>query len=137
MNRRMPALIAAVLVGACSADDAPLEAAGVRVTLPLPGTQVSAGYFELVNNGSEAIRISRVSSPQFGKVEMHETVVENGVARMVGLDHVTIAPGSGVTFEPGGRHLMLMQPAADLDTVTLEFHADGALVLAVTVEAGK
>lgn len=130
------ALVAALLLPACTDDAVPLTANGVRITKPLPGSQASAGYFELVNTTAEPIRLVRVSSPQFGKVEMHETIDDNGIARMVGLDHVTIAPHSSVVFEPGGKHLMLMQPVAELASATLEFHADGALVLAVTVQVG-
>ena len=130
------ALVAAFLLPACADDAAPLSARDMRITKPLPGSQAPAGYFELVNNTPEPIRVSRVSSPQFGNVEMHETIDDDGISRMVGLDQVTIAAHSSIVFEPGGKHLMLMQPVADPASATLEFHADGALILAVTVEVG-
>lgn len=134
----LASLLAAVwLLAACGNDAAPLTASDVRVTRPVPGSEMSAGYFELVNNTPDPVRIERVTSPQFGKVEMHETTIENGVARMVGLDGITIQGNSSVVFEPGGMHLMLMRPVADIASTTLEFHSDGALLLAVTVEVSE
>ena len=88
------------------------------------------------NNSREDITIDRVTSPQFGKIEMHETVIENGVAKMIALDPVVLPAGSAVEFEPGGKHLMLMRPAEEIDTVTLEFHSADTIVLSVTVATG-
>lgn len=127
---------AALIVLSCEGDTAPLVASEVRVSKPLPGTHMAAGYFTLTNNSEQPIRITRVTSPQFGKVEMHETVVEDGIARMVGLGDLTIAANSSVTFAPGSKHLMLMQPAADLHSVTLDFHTADATVLTVSVVVG-
>lgn len=112
-------------------DGPPLVATDVSVLEPMTGMDMTAGYFVLENRGSETIRISGVSSPQFGRVEMHETVVENDVARMRELAEIVIAPGERVVFEPGGRHLMLFEPRAPLDTVTLDFSAGTQLLLSV------
>lgn len=123
-------------LGACATDEAPLVATDVVIKAPIPGMSMSAGYLTLHNNTDAAITITKVSSPQFGSVEMHETRIEDDVSRMVALGEVTIAADSAVSFEPGGKHLMLMRPAADLDAVTLDFYAgdDVILTLAARVE---
>lgn len=132
------ALVLAILVllTACSNEAPPLVASDVVVKRPLPGMQMSAGYLTLRNNSGESITIDQVTSPQFGNVEMHETVIENGVAKMVALEPVVLSAGSSVEFEPGGKHLMLMRPVEDLGTVTLEFHSAGTIVLSVSVATG-
>ncbi len=97
---------------------------------------MTAGYLRLANRSDRPIRITSVKSPQFARVEMHETVVSDGVARMRPIESLTVGPGETLRFEPGGRHLMLMQPDEPLGDVTLYFHADDAIVLTVHVESG-
>lgn len=134
---RLPlAAVIALAVSACGQPVAPLVATDLSVKPPLPGMQMTAGYLTLHNNTAQPIAIDAVTSPQFGRVEMHETVVEDGVARMIGLDSIVIPAGSDVVFEPGGKHLMLMQPAGTIDTVTLAFRAGDAVVLSVSVAPG-
>ncbi len=129
-------LFVALIVAACSSEPGPpLSISDVIVKRPMPGMHMSAGYFTLTNNSQEAIVITGVRSPQFGSVEMHESVVEDGVARMVELDDLALPPGATVEFIPGGKHLMLMRPAEDLDQVTLEFFAGDTVVLSVNVSS--
>lgn len=123
----------AILLTACSAERAPLVAADVIVKRPMPGMQMTAGYLTLTNNSTQAITLTQVTSPQFGAVEMHESVVEDGMARMYPLGELTILAGTTVQFVPGGKHLMLMRPVDEIESVTLELHADDAVVLTLNV----
>ena len=126
-----------LLLGACGSDGPPLVAQDVVVKPPMPGMQMTAGYLTLRNNSDDAITIDRVTSPQFGRVEMHETVIEDGVSRMKALPEVMLAPGAVVEFEPGGKHLMLMRPGDDLTVVELAFHSGEVLLLTVSVPMGE
>lgn len=124
----------ALCVTACSGEaQPPLAISDVVVKKPMPGMPMSAGYFTLTNNSQQSIVITQVTSPQFGSVELHESVIEDGVARMVALDELALQPGATVQFAPGGKHLMLMRPGDDLVSVTLEFHAGDTVVLRVSV----
>lgn len=134
------AVIPALLVlcaAACSDDAAPLVASDIVIRPPLPGMEMAAGYLSLHNTGRQPVTITGVTSAQFGRVEMHETVIEDGVARMVELGALTLLPGSTIDFSPGGKHLMLMQPLSELDSVTLNFHAGDAVVLTVSAKPGE
>lgn len=126
-----------VLLGACSGDSAPLTISDAAITRPKPGMQMTAGYFTLTNHTSQAIVITAVRSPQFGSVQMHESVVEDGIARMVELGDLTLAPNSSVEFLPGGKHLMLMQAADELDNVTLDFLTGESIVLSITIKVAE
>lgn len=110
----------------------PLVARDVFVTQSMPGMKMSAGYLTLVNNTDVPVRITRVSSPDYSSVEMHETVIENDVARMIGIPELIIDARSAVTFERGGKHLMLMRPTDNDDEVRLSFHSGNDLLLTVT-----
>ncbi len=121
------------LLAACSVEKTPLVATDVDISRPIPGMQMTAAYFTLTNNTTQPIKITRVTSPEFESVEMHESVLEDGMTRMYALGDLTILAGAIVNFEPGGKHLMLMRPITDVDTVTLEFYAGKAIVLTVAV----
>jgi hypothetical protein len=95
---------------------------------------MSAGYFKLTNNSGQAISISHVTSPQFASVQMHETIIKDEVVRMAPLEMLILQPGETVSFEPGGKHLMLLRPADDIDSVTLEFFAGESLLLSVNTD---
>lgn len=122
-----------ILLAACSADSVPLVATDVVIAKPRPGMQMTAGYLTLANNSTQAITITRVMSSEFRAVKMHESVIENGVARMYPLPEVTLPAGETVMFEPGGKHLMLLRPTGDNDTVNLDFYAGESVVLTVNV----
>jgi copper(I)-binding protein len=130
---RALALASLALLAACSSDAPPLVASDVVIKRPMPGMQMSAGYLTLHNNSGEDIAIGRVSSPQFGAVEMHETVIEDGIASMSALGTVVVPAGSSVEFSPGGKHLMLMRPDENPDLVTLQFYSGDTIVLTISV----
>lgn len=114
-----------------------IEHAWVRV---VPGAPVSAGYFDLMNPGNAAITVSAISSPQFARVHMHESIVQaNGMATMKPVDAVIVAPGQTVSFAPGGYHLMMFDAVEQLapgDSVTLNVTCDGSdNTRAITAEA--
>ncbi len=95
---------------------------------------MSAGYLTLRNNTDHEIRVTRVTSPQFAAVEIHESLLENGVAKMRRVDTLRIPASSTITLQRGGKHLMLMHPTGDTgdpDTVYLNFHDDDTLLLGV------
>ena len=136
MMRRL-LMLCALLAGAAGCDSPggpPVVVTGLVVTAPGAGMPMAAGYLEISNRSGEAIRIDRVSSPEYGSVEMHETVIEDGIARMREIPVLEIAAGDTVVFERGGKHLMLMQPVGTPGTVTLNFYSDDVLLLSVSTE---
>jgi hypothetical protein len=132
MRQLIFAVLLALFLMSCTEGQAPLTASNVIVTQPVPGMTMSAGYFELTNNSGQAISITHVTSPEFASVEMHQTVIEDDVARMTALGTLTLQAGETVSFEPGGKHLMLMRPSDDIDSVTLQFFAGESVLLSVT-----
>lgn len=110
----------------------PLVASNIEIIQPLPGASVSAGYLTLTNNSDDAILITRVTSPQYGAVSLHQTSVEENVARMRPVAELTIPPRDSIHLKPGGLHLMLMQQRNDNDTVTLNFHSEDTIVISIS-----
>ena len=124
-------MIAGVLAVACSETGAPLVASDVVIKRPMPGMEMSAGYLTLTNNSKSPITVTHVTSPQLASVEVHETMVEDGISRMVRLGELVIPPSASLVFEPGAKHLMLMRPTGELDSVTLSIHSGDTVLLTI------
>lgn len=135
------ALVALLLLAACSADEpAPLVANDVQVSAPRGGMPMRAAYLTLRNNTAEPIRITSAASPSFASVELHETIYDDGIARMRPVPVVVIEPKASVRFEPGGMHLMLIRPIDDgatSDRVQLDFYDGERLLISVTTDQGS
>jgi copper(I)-binding protein len=124
-----------LMLAACSdQSDPPVVASNIVVTAPAPGLPMAAAYLDITNQSGSTIRITTVTSPDYELVEMHETTIEDGVARMRAIPALAIENGETVTFERGGRHLMLMRPLDSPDIVTLNFHSENLLLLSVSAQ---
>ena len=135
MKRLLITFAALAVAAGCGGNDGPpVVATDVVVTAPDAGMPMAAGYLQIDNRSGSVIRITRVSSPEYGAVEMHETVVEDGIARMRAIPVLEIANGETVVFERGGKHLMLMQPVGEPRTITLNFYSGDVLLLSVSAD---
>ena len=99
----------------------------------LPPPTPSAGYFTLINDSGRHIVLTGASSPACGMLMLHKTSKSNGMASMTDLENVPVAVGATIHFEPGGYHLMCMDPTAAVTPgnkiqVTLVF-ADGTKIV--------
>jgi copper(I)-binding protein len=142
------AALIAVLAPGCSPDvGPPLSAADVVISPPMSGSGMRAAYMTLMNHDDEPITLTSISSPQFEIVELHQTIVEDDVARMRQVGELVIPPRGSVRLEPGGRHLMMMRPATravagatrdaspvrgQAESISLNFYSHGNLILAVS-----
>jgi copper(I)-binding protein len=121
-------------VSGTGANQMPLASFGIinaKLRTPVAG-RPSAGYLGIENSGPKADRLVSITSPDFARVEMHDTVSEGGMKKMVKLDGVEIAAGSTLEFAPGGKHLMLFEstkPLKNGDSVkmTLTFEQLGLM----------
>lgn len=119
-------LLCAGWAGAAGAACGTLAVDNAWVPAAPPSVSVMAAYFKATNTGDGAIELTAVSSPQFERAHMHQTVVDDsGTASMQPVETIKLAPGETIVFEPGGYHVMLFQPKQTLapgDSVTLALH---------------
>lgn len=145
---------ASLLVCACSdkGADAPASiatadaaSAADQSTLPAPALRLSAtpgapsaAYFTLVGDGT-AKSVTSVTSPDAGRVEMHESKMEGGMMAMVPITSIDVPASGSVELRPGGKHLMLFdvaEAARTAGSVRLELHyADGTTQALVATSA--
>ncbi len=118
--------------------DLKVESAWIREA-PAAATAL-AGYAVLSNTGKSALSIASASSAAFAKVELHETMIENGMAKMRAIDKLDIAPGAKVEFAPGGKHFMLINPRQGLrsgDDVAVKIKDAAGCETTVQFKVGK
>ena len=125
-----------LLVASSSAALAEIKLLGSNAWIRLapPGSMMLAGYVELENKGEQPLRITGGQSGLFGSVEIHRTEEVDGVSRMRAVPVLELAPGQRVVLEPGGMHLMLMQPHRELSegsTVAIDLLDEGGASLPV------
>ena len=90
------------------AGDLILDHAWARATPA--GAKVGGGYLTIENKGATPDKPIGGSSRAAGKVEVHETAMNNGVATMRPVKGgLSIPPGQSVTLAPGGYHLMMTE----------------------------
>lgn len=116
---------AALLLACAGAQACPgLVAEDAWIRAAPPGALMTAAYAKLRNAGSRRLGIGGAFSPDFASAELHQTVVENGIARMRHGATLQLEPGARAALEPGGWHLMLIRPTRPLapgDRVALAF----------------
>lgn len=78
----------------------------------IPTPAPSAGYFVVKNNGTEAITLLAANSTQYDDLMLHQTVDEDGMAKMKMADDIKIEAGESLEFKPGGYHAMLERPVS-------------------------
>jgi len=94
---------------------------------PAPEGGMTAAYMAIDNHGDAGDRLVAVSMEGVQAVEIHETVMEGDVARMVHLpEGLPLPADSTVELKPMSYHVMLMGlqsalQAGDTATLTLEF----------------
>ncbi len=75
-----------------------------------PNASVMAAYGTLNNTSDKDIVLVDAYSPAFAMTMIHQSIVVDGVAKMVHQDKLEIKPNESLTFKPGSYHIMLMQP---------------------------
>jgi copper(I)-binding protein len=105
-----------------------------------PGMPMGVAYLSITNHGNAADVLLGASTPVAASVQMHQTTIAEGMARMRPLTEIVIAPGTTVRIEPGGIHLMLVDLKAPLELgksvpLDLQFRAAGKITVQLSVEA--
>lgn len=100
-----------------------------------------AAYLRIENAGNAAAHIVSASSPIAERVEVHAHEMDGGVMKMRHIHSVEVPVQGGVSFEPGGLHLMLIglkEPlvAGESFPLTLGFQEAGETAVMVEITTG-
>jgi periplasmic copper chaperone A len=125
-------------LAACGGGDPapPAQPAATVRMAAVPGRPAS-GYFQLRIDGDRGALLS-VTSPQAGRIEMHETMNMANMTSMRALGQVPVRDGETLSFTPGGRHLMVYDvshavAAGQRIDLVLHFQRGDPVTLAATL----
>jgi len=79
-----------------------------------PPGETSAVYMRIGNRGESDRVIVSAESEAAERIEFHQTMIEDDIARMETLDFLIIPAGETLELRPGGAHIMLAGLAQDL-----------------------
>lgn len=142
---RLIASLAAALLVALPASAATyrlgsLEAGGPW-SRPAAAKMNGAGFLTLTNRGKAADRLIAVESPAARKIELHRSLMTDGVASMQRQDQgIPLPAGQTVTLAPGGYHVMFIglaktQKGGDKIPATLVFQGGTKMKVEFDVRA--
>lgn len=100
---RLATTVLALAAAQTGAAAVTIENAWIR--LPAPGQSIAAGYCDIRNDGAAPITIVGFSGPL--RIAIHETRIEDGLARMRPIAALDVPAKSTTELTPGGKHLML------------------------------
>ncbi|MBE2195169.1 MAG: copper chaperone PCu(A)C [Anaerolinea sp.] len=99
--------------------------------------KVSAAYMMIMNSGSTPDKLIKVEGSADAVYELHESKIENDVAKMIPVEGGIEIPASGMAeLKPGGLHIMMMELKEDLapgDTLSLTLTFESGTVITVDV----
>ena len=84
------------------------------IRMPPAPRPMLAGFGRIENACAKPVVVVGASSPDFDAVELHETRTVDGVSRMRHVPELRIDGKGTAVLQPGGLHLMLMRPKAEL-----------------------
>jgi len=79
-----------------------------------PTVSVLVAYVTLINNSEKPVSLVSVSCPLFSSIEIHRSIIKNGIASMQRHAALEIPSKSTIKLSPGDYHLMLFNPKMPL-----------------------
>lgn len=138
-------LFAVVLVGfwasAANAADTGVMVEDPWVREAPPAAPALGAFMVLHNHTAKPMVLVGAECELAGEVQLHRTIMEGGMARMVRQESIEIPANGKLEFKPGDYHLMLMKPKRVLKVgekveVTLKFKDGSRLQATFEVRAG-
>jgi copper(I)-binding protein len=109
-----------------------LSLGDLSVRASLGSVPTSAAYLTIVNSGDKPDRLLSVGCACAASASVHRTETKGGITSMDAAGPVVIPAHGGVSFSPGGLHIMLMGlkaplKAGEMQRMTLRFEHAGAV----------
>ena len=127
--------IALILLSSCASNPS-IEISNASVRHVPPMLRVTAAYLTITNRSNKEISLISLQSPVADKVEIHETVEQDGMVNMAHRRNLTIPANSTVSLKEGGKHLMLTglkQPVKIGQKILVQFGFDNGTTITATI----
>lgn len=105
-----------------------------------PSAQAMGAFMTIENSDAQAVKVVKASAPNFDRVELHESIEENGMHKMVAQPFLSIPAKGSLELKPGGYHVMLIgvqQPSKAGDVIPIELTLDNGQKIMVNTSVYK
>ena len=122
------------------ANDSQLSVEDAWIAEAPPVSKVMVAYMTLRNSGMNPIEIIAAESDNYSSIEFHETVHEDGLAKMRRHGSLEILPKQSLQLKRGGQHLMLFNPTKRLkagDIVTIQLTMKNNICQSISIPVKK
>jgi hypothetical protein len=93
-----------------------------------PNAQALGAFMVLENDEDREVKVINAWAPGFDTIELHKSVEENGMHKMIKQDALVIPPMGSLELRPGGYHVMLIgvhKPPKAGDVIPLRLDFEG------------
>ncbi len=107
---------------------------------PTKAGMMSAAYFTIHNVGSVPDSLVQVSSNASKDVQIHLSYMNDGIMVMEEQPFVAIQASKQIPFQPGGYHIMIIQPTNDMeegDSISLSLYFKSGMIIEETIQVGN
>jgi len=107
---------------------------------PTKAGMMSAAYFTMHNVGSLPDSLVQVSSSASKDVQIHLSYMNDGIMVMEEQPFVAIQASEQIPFQPGGYHIMIIQPTNDMgegDSISLSLYFKSGMIIEETIQVGN
>ena len=133
-------LLLCLFAGSASAGDCLPRVHDGWIRMLPGGMPMMSGFGRIENACAKPAVIVSASSHAFADASLHESTLQGGVSRMRPVAKLRLAAHETVVLAPGGFHLMLMQPTAQVRAgakIAIAFKLDDGRVVVGQFTARK
>ena len=133
-------LLIAGFINPLHAGEADISVENAWIAEAPPVSKVMVAYMTINNTSDEAIDLTDAESDLYSSIEFHETIHEDGMARMVRWGKLTIPANGSIQLKRGGKHFMLFNPTKRLkagDTVNIKLTLNNNITKTISVTVEK
>lgn len=134
-------LLLAAVLSAPFAAQAELKILDPWIPEAPPNAQAMAAFMVIENDEDKEVRIVNAHAPGFNVIELHKSVEENGMHKMLKQDALVVPAMGSLELRPGGYHVMLIgvqdpRPKAG-DVIPVRLDLEGGKSIAVQAPVKK
>jgi periplasmic copper chaperone A len=105
-----------------------------------PTAQAMGAFMTIENSDAQVVKVVKASAPNFDRVELHESIEENGMHKMIAQPFLTVPAKGNLELKPGSYHIMLIgvqQPSKAGDVIPIELTLDNGEKITVNTNVYK
>jgi copper(I)-binding protein len=105
-----------------------------------PTAQAMGAFMTIENSDAQVVKVVKASAPNFDRVELHESIEENGMHKMIAQPFLTVPAKGSLELKPGSYHIMLIgvqQPSKAGDVIPIELTLDNGEKIMVNTSVYK